>query len=232
MWILPTYCRPDRCREVLDSLVATGCSTQGVVVVNGRDAESEYRALTLPPGWTITVLAENRGFAAALNATFEQHPNEPFYGYIADDEIASTHGWDRTLIEAAGDWRIANGNDRWNSEARIQAHVCIGGALARAVGCLAIKQCWHWYAFDDMWEAIHARLDLRVFCGDVRVDHRHFLNGGAFDMTYAVGGMRRNKDRVAYATWRTEVLPQLTERVLRLRESAFRRSNDVYRWEP
>jgi Glycosyl transferase family 2 len=219
MWILPTYCRPDRCADVLASLHANGCSTPGIVVVNGRETEEEYRKLALPPSWTMAVLPENLGFAGALNATFDAHPSEPFYGFIADDEIALTPGWDKRLVEAAGSWRVSNGNDGWQSRSRVHGHVCIGGELARTLGCLAIRQCWHWYAFDDMWEAIDKELGVRTFCEDVRVEHRHFLNGGAFDMTYVAGGLHKVDDHRAFIAWRTLVLPDIVARIARARPS-------------
>ena len=218
MWILPTYCRPDRCREVLESLLATGCSTPGVVVVNGRETEAEYKALPLPPAWRMAVLPENLGFVGGLNWAFDNHPDEPFYGFIADDEVARTPGWDRTLIEAAGAWRVSNGNDRWKSKERVHAHVCIGGELARAVGYLAIRNCWHWFGFDSMWEAVDSEVGVRAYCESVRVDHKHYLNGGsAFDMTYVTGGMRDAEDRRAFRAWTAIGLPQVVERVRRLR---------------
>ena len=216
---LPTYCRPDCCAEVLESLRATGCSTPGVVVVNGRETEAEYRKLTLPALWSMVVLPENLGFAGALNATFDAHPDAPFYGFIADDEIALTPGWDRRLVGAAGSWRVANGNDGWQSRARVHGHVCIGGELARAVGCLAIRQCWHWYAFDDMWEAVDEAVGVRTFCEAVRVEHRHFLNGGAFDMTYVAGGLHKLEDQRAFTAWRAVALPDIVERIARARPS-------------
>jgi hypothetical protein len=50
MWVLPTLGRPEICQRALDSIIAVGCTTAGMVVVDG-DPDPRYRQLRLPPGW-------------------------------------------------------------------------------------------------------------------------------------------------------------------------------------
>src|ERR1700722_4570408 len=100
MWILPTLSRPQQCAAVLARLCETGCSTQGVVVDNGDQGFSGV----LPEKWSFLIPSKNLGALGALNKVFWDYPNEKFYGFVGDDEFVNTEGWDKKLIEAAGDW--------------------------------------------------------------------------------------------------------------------------------
>ena len=106
-WILPTLSRPQQCAAVLDRMRETGCSTPGIVVLNGDQGFSG----AMPEGWSIIVPDKNLGALGALNKVFELYPNEDFYGFIGDDEFVETDGWDKKLIDAAGAWNFSHGID-------------------------------------------------------------------------------------------------------------------------
>jgi hypothetical protein len=187
MWVVPTYGRPDRCQDLLDSITAVGCATPGLVVVDGDGSEA-YRSLRLPNGWQIErLLDKRRGLLATLNHVFETHRDEPWYGFLNDDFIVHTPGWDRTLIAAAGSRGMANSNDGWQGNKRMCGALVFGGELLRALGWWAPPGLWHCFA-DDIWEAIGREVNNWKYCGNVLVEHRHHLNGrAANDATYAVG---------------------------------------------
>jgi hypothetical protein len=107
MWLLPTYKRPGACAAVLGQINKVGCSTDGLVFVNGAEGEwrlnySQMLAAHLPPGWTAHFNTDNIGCDAAMNWCFKHYPDEPFYGLICDDEYVYTPGWDRRLIAEGG----------------------------------------------------------------------------------------------------------------------------------
>ena len=205
MWFMPSHNRPVQCKEVLERLAALGCSTPGVVLANGGRVEEyggqAFRAL--PEGWVLAENAENLGFSGGLNLLFRTFPDEPWYGFIADDEFPLTHGFDKILVEAAGAWNVAHGDDGVNGGRRAQGVVCLGGDLVRAVGYLALGECWHWYAFDDLWEMLGKDgVCRRKFMPEVKVDHRHPLHGkGRRDATYAEGERRAAQDFQAFGRW-------------------------------
>lgn len=206
MWILPTLNRPAQCAAVLKQMQEMKCSTRGVVFVNGDEKAKEYWDLAwpeCPDGWVLDVCAENIGALGALNAVFREYPDEPWYGFIGDDEFVQTPEFDKKLIEAAGDWNIAHGDDGVHAGRRAQGYLVIGGKLARALGWLALPGVWHWYGLDDMWEILACEGACRkVFCPEVKVEHRHpYFGKGVRDATYAAGESHAILDYQECCAW-------------------------------
>jgi len=199
MWLLPTYNRPEGCKRTLQSLIDTGCTTPGVVVVNGN--LDGYEDLPLPTSWMVHVTDSNLGSCGAMRWAFNQYPHEDFYGYISDDETAHTEGWDQLLIEAAGEFYVAHGNNGVTSKDNTIGFCTIGGDLVRKVGWWAPENLWHWY-FNAYWEVIAKRCDIRKFCKDVEIVERHYkLNTAEFDETYRLGEEKNEADQLLFLEW-------------------------------
>lgn len=217
-WILPTHGRPEKCAAVLQRIKDIGCETPGVVIVNGGDIEAYKRLVTpqLPAQWALSSVPTNLGCCPLLNIYNFTHRNEPWYGLICDDEFVETPGWDLRLVAAAGSRFVANANDRWQSERRVHACPVIGGELARAVGMLTIPGTWHWAGFDCFWETICERFQLRRFCPDVFVEHRHPLNRKAtMDETARLASSRALQDMRRFHNWHAHDWPRLAARLVR-----------------
>lgn len=233
MWVVPTLSRPDQCHEIVRRLRDSGCTTPGIVFVNGESHAAEYEKICLsnPDNefrWEFFYNPENLGALGALNRVMELYPNEPWYGFIGDDEYLVGAGdiadgklihrgnarWDTTLIEKTGRWNVAHGNDLWQSHRRICGIVCIGGDLARAVGYVAIPGCWHSFGFDNLWEEVAHTLNLRRWCADVVVEHRHPLNGkGKEDDCYRLAYSSYEKDETRFREWYNNERIAVLERV-------------------
>ena len=223
MWVLPTHKRPAHCREALQALSAANIGTPGVVVVNAPVYPGEVRVIeeVLPSGWTIHVSEANLGAIGALNEVFRLKADEPWYGFLSDDERPLAPEFDRPLIEAAGRWGVAHG--RYDPDnGRAQAGLVIGGALARAVGFLALPQCWHWYGLDDLWETLSkAPACKRVQVPQVVFEHRHPLYGTApMDETYRLGESRKEVDQQEWLAFVRHRLPATVARAVAARTAA------------
>jgi glycosyltransferase involved in cell wall biosynthesis len=202
MWILPSYNRPDQCREVIEQMKKMGCSTRGVLLVNGGDSKP-YENIELPEGWTGLYLLRNLGVCGAMNKLYELYPDEPWYGLICDDEFPLTENWDTQLVEAAGDWKIAHGNDGWQSQERIHGIVVLGGKLVRELGWMALPGLWHWFV-DNTWELIAGYCGTRVLVKDAFMEHRHWRAGkAAKDEVHELGESRALEDRAIFVRWAT-----------------------------
>src|SRR5579863_2536027 len=151
MWVLPTFGRPGRCQETLDSIGAA-FPTKGLVVVDG-DPDPAYRTLRTPAGWSIALRPENQGVCAVLNCVLAAYPYEPWYGFISDDSIVATADWSAPLIEAAGRHGFANSADGFRAHLRMHGAVVFGGDLLRAIGWWAPPGLVHCYV-DDAWERL------------------------------------------------------------------------------
>ncbi len=212
-WILPTYRRPDRCAEVIRCINYVGCSTPGIVVVNGMDDYQEYQKINLPKDWKMVFLPQNIGCCGAMNWAFHNYPNEPFYGLLCDDEYIYSSGWDTALVAAAGKNRIAHANDRWQSGKRQHLFVTFGGDLLRELGWWALPGLWHWY-HDNVFESLSDGLDISRFCSDIIGEHKHYLAGKAEkDYTYQSGESRNGLDQLVFQHWMINEYPLLKRKL-------------------
>lgn len=215
MWIIPTASRPKQCAEMLANLKKIGTTSKGIVFVNGTSHAKEYENIyVMPENFEMYFHPENLGSLGALNHIITVKPNEPFYGFIGDDEMVHIKEWDTTLINAAGNWCVSHANDMWQSHLRIHSHVCIGGNLARSLGYLAIQECWHWYGFDNMWEELCNKLGLRRWCPGIRASHKHHLAGlSKKDECYFKGESRMQEDLNAFREWKQFKAPALIAKI-------------------
>src|SRR5580700_580798 len=179
MWVLPTLGRPAICQRALDSIIAVGCTTAGMVVVDG-DSDPRYRELKLPEGWARLENSHNRGLLDTLNWAFRTYPDEPWYGLLNDDFVIRTPGWDERLVAAAGPLGFASSNDLWQAgqpaPGRVGGRMCgalaFGGDMLRALGWWTPPGLFHCFA-DDAWEEIATRLGNRRYLRDVIIEHWH-----------------------------------------------------------
>lgn len=213
MWVLPTYNRPEQCAKVIEQINNVGCSTPGVLFINGSECLAEYQKIQIPTTWRWYWSEENIGVCAAMNKMFELCPDEAFYGLICDDEYVFMPGWDHILKDAAGKWKISHGNDFWQSHNRIHSYVTVGGDLVRECGWWALPGLWHWY-HDDVQELLAKECDLRVFCKHVLTEHRHYLAGKATkDSTYEAGESKNSADAAIFHEWKNNYSQELIKRI-------------------
>lgn len=161
----------------------SGVSTPGTLIVDGlrwgsNDLE-DYRALNLPEGWNLVIHQDRVGVCAQLNRVLEfdlKHGvNTPWFGFISDDSIVKTRGWDVKLIEAAGNDGFANSADDLHSGPRMHGAVAVGGDLLRAIGWWTPPGLVHYFC-DDAWERLGRKLGNWRFLPDVMVCHVHPLD--------------------------------------------------------
>ena len=212
MWIFVSYNRPERCRHALKSMVDAGLSTPGKLIVNGAKHE-EYAEIGLPPDWERIHLPENLGLCGALNWSLCQFPHEPWYGTPTDDDEVYTHGFDKTLIEAAGSWCISHANDHWQSQSRLWSYCTYGGDLLRTIGQWFPDGLWHYYA-DDLYECIVRELGNRRWCKQINTAHKHHYAGTApDDHTYQTGRSRWGEDSARFESWKSNEWQTLREKL-------------------
>lgn len=199
MWILPTYRRPERCQETLDSIAAAGPS-EGVVWVDGGGVD-DYTSMVMPNGWRTIYSLENLGVCGALNAALAKFPDEPWYGFVTDDSIVRTHGWSAALVKQAGRNGFANSGDNWQANRRMHGAVVFGGDLLRAIGYWAPPTLNH-SGVDDAWERLGQALSNWTHVPQVLVEHRHHGNGKAEqDESYRKSQASFDDDRIAFSLW-------------------------------
>lgn len=230
MWVLPTLSRPKQCAEVLRRIRDSGCTSPGIVFINGHNSPHDYfgtdsddKLSFIPDGWQIICVSQNIGCIGALNEVFKDFPNEPYYAFIADDEMLSEDSprdWDQRLIAAAGDWKIAHGYEPWNHGKRCQGFPVWGGKLIRAVGYWALPTTWHNFGLDSHWEWLNAPpafggggLYNLVYLPEIKIHHDRAKPDLIIDECYKLADSAMEKDRQPFWNWVMHDLKPTAERV-------------------
>ena len=211
MWIIPSRGRPAACQSLLNSMVSHGMIGHGAVITDADDdALMEYQHIRYPDGWIHLVIPHGTpGIAESIRVAFENHPTEPWYGLIADDNSVETDGFEAALVTAAGPWGIASANDLWQaredvSKGRMHGATVFGGYLLRALGYWSPEGFKHLY-LDDVWEAIGRSLGNWQTLMDVVTPHNHpFKTGETADATAARANSSdmAEHDCAAFIAWR------------------------------
>jgi hypothetical protein len=152
MFVLPTYKRPERLKNLIQAYINTKATAPFYVLIQGN-AEL-YEGIEYPDTWTIEVLENNIGLVAAANLGFKTFPNEKWYGIICDDQVPLTQEWDKMLLALVTDWNIVSTADTLNKdEWRMAGIPVFGGEFIRCCGFIAPPCTWH-ICCDDWWELV------------------------------------------------------------------------------
>ena len=166
-----------------------------ILVDNDDPLASAYRDMALPDSWAI--LTNPRGPLSELyNRAFKANPDLRWYGFLADDVVPETPGFDRLLIATAGrdGMAVPAGGETTGGA----PHFVLGGDLVRSVGWLALPGLKRLY-IDTVWVDIARARGVLRYRPDVTLRHDHFSNGKAlFDATYR----KPRGDRAIYDAWR------------------------------
>lgn len=198
MWILPSRGRPKNLLRFFQHWELTESTTPGVVVLDRNDpALDGYREVVLPSAWSLIVI-EPIGLGATFNYVFNHWPHNPWYGMLADDVIPRTQGWDKILVEAAGNDGISYADDGINADRQV-THCVLGGDLVRSLGWICLPGLQRIYIDNVITEIGQDRGVLR-YCGDVSLEHMHFSNNKAeMDKTYEKP--EASSDLAIYQKW-------------------------------
>jgi hypothetical protein len=137
---------------------------------------------------------------AIYDEAYEWAPQRLWWGFIADDVVPVTPGWDLALIAAAGTDRMAvPAGGHYQRDTEGAPHFVLGGDLPRLTGWLCLPGLDRLY-IDTCWEKFCEARGALVRCPEIVLEHRHFSNGKALrDETY----QKRHKaeDRALYEAW-------------------------------
>jgi len=152
MFIVPTYKRPERLKNLIQAYIDTKATAPIHVVIQGN-AEL-YDGIEYPDTWTVEVLENNIGLVAATNLIFNKFPAEKWYGVICDDVMPITNEWDKLLLNLVTDWNIVTLKDTLNkNDWRMSGIPVIGGELIRCANFIFPPCNWH-ICGDDWWELV------------------------------------------------------------------------------
>jgi hypothetical protein len=208
-WILPTFNRAtSNVPRFFKAAVATGMTTPGYLVLDRADYaknKADYDALELPTRWEILIVDGGCCAKATQEALTTLMGTEPadWIGWLADDLIPETPGWDVRVIEHLNGYNIVSTADKAHAPEKFNGATAWSADVIRAVGYLFPEGMQHFY-LDDVWEDI-ARIAGNWYCDmDVTVAHRHAgFAGGKKDDTFAHTKSRWANDDRVYQAWKS-----------------------------
>lgn len=222
MWICPTFSRPKRLKELARSWER--CQPQSRLFVRlwrEDPAYLEYKTMNWPKLWKFYD-SDAKGCGEALNEFYQLHPEEAFYGFIADDIVLRTKGGLEHLQALASPFFIAYPNDTIQRH-RLCTHFCIGGDLVREMGWFAYP-AFHHGQIDMVWHHLGLLTGLLRYAPQVIFQHKHMLTRLVdYDETYAASYGSRGStspdtvlamaDEERFMKFRQEELPKLVGQI-------------------
>ncbi len=221
MLVVPSRGRPQNLSRLLDAWEDTNATVPVFLRLDACDPQLPvYEDLfdCCPGNWTIVVGPRTK-FVGACKELFERWPDAEWYGFLGDDCVPRTPGWDQMLVKAAGSRNVAWPNDI--TQAPKCTHPFIGGDLVRSVGWFCAPGFLHWY-IDTTWEWIANHTGRAVYCADIVVEHVHYdVDKKLFDETYQERWLDpqtgKNKghgvDDARYREWKKHEAPAIIERL-------------------
>lgn len=198
MWFLPSRLRPRSLQRFFNAYEDTGADSEGVVWVDDDDPHIiQYQCVIFPLKWIMLTQPPLGSNGDIANAFFSLFPNEPWYGFLADDVVPRTPHWDEKLIEAGKDG-LSYCEDYLNAD-RQPTHFVVNGDWVRETGWLALPGCKRTY-IDNAWFEIAKRKKKITYLNNVVLEHLHFSNGKSpMDETYQKPSV--GKDKEVFDTW-------------------------------
>jgi len=210
MWILPTRSRPESCLRFINCWIETEASTPVVVRIDECDPKlKEIKSLPWPKEFSV-VVGKREGVAKATNDFFISNPNEPWYGFLADDFIPKTKKWDLFLAEAAESKYISYPNDM-AKKTNLPTLPCVGGELVRNIGYFGFPPAYHYYV-DTIYQYIGSYLNNIKRLENVIVEHLHYTYGKSeLDIVYQESDAKFAADKVVWKQWKSNEGEQLIQ---------------------
>lgn len=214
MWFLPSRGRPHNLRRFVQAYLDTGATTPVYLWFDLDDPKlKEYQDVDIPSNWMVHVNG-SRDLAEMMNRFVKTFPDAPFYGFLADDCVPRTKGWDKALVKAAGDWGISYPNDLFAGE-KLCTFPCCGGRLIRELGWWGLPGLKRLY-IDDALMFIGQVIGKLTYLEDVVLEHMHFGNRKApMDDTYRKDS--HAEDERVFTTWRGVENADMKKRINNIR---------------
>jgi hypothetical protein len=185
--LIPTRGRPQAAKELRYAFEQTESSCRLLFAVDEDDDKLEkYIDFLGEELVAITPSAGVRGVVYPLNYWTRIFKNDyDYFAFMGDDHRPRTIGWDKALakvIDMGAD--VAYGDDLFRGKDLATAGV-IASRIVRAFDGMAPDCLQHLY-IDNFWMQVASDLKSLYYCGDVIIEHLHYINGKAVkDELYA-----------------------------------------------
>jgi hypothetical protein len=216
IWLMPTHNRVHtNLPRFINACKSTGMTTPLAIVVDARDyAENNeaYDALPLPDNWIVHVVPGGNCATATEQGFRDLCDGMKWVGWLADDLVPETPGWDVQVIEALNGWNCVSTDDGMYQGEKFNGATAWSGDLLRAVGYIYPEGLRHFY-FDTAWEELGRWMNCWVKLKSVMVRHAHASRTGYVDQTTAMIHKAWDTDEAVFMKWKNEERLAAAERI-------------------
>lgn len=179
--LVPSRGRPASIARLAEAWFTTGATAALVVLVDNDDPTlAEYEAVCATYGDIPLIVGEPSRIGPILNGEAPGYARDyDVVGFMGDDHLPRTEGWDARLEAAAGRWGVAYGNDLLQG-AKLATAVSIGSGIVSTLGYYVPPGLKHLY-FEAPWMAWGRALNALTYLDDVVIEHLHYINGKAVE---------------------------------------------------
>jgi hypothetical protein len=202
MFILPSRGRPEEYGRFVVNYHLTKMTSPVLVCVDEDDPRlKDYQRIRGSMNIKLRV-GPRQHIGPLMNEVFNEHPNEPWYGLMADDVIPPPYTrWDQVLVHYAGSTNLSFPDDGVYHEV-IATHPIIGGEAVRAMGFIAYPGMNH-YFIDTWWSEVMRGLNRCYYIPDFKLDHDQHI-GAKIDTTFKEGFSWFQHDQEVWDTFRND----------------------------
>jgi hypothetical protein len=223
LMICPSYKRPDRIREMIDSFNSTKSNFTELFVYCSSNGLSGYKDSLKDIKY---ISDDKRYMTEILNHVFNINPNEQYYGFVHDDHIFRTNKWDEKMISNIDGIGVSYPNDLWPDSCVKWRHAScfiMSGEIPRCLGYILHPKFKH-IGTDTSIRDLCEALGIYHYCSDVIVEHMHYNIGKAdndesYKYVYSDESCREG-DKI-YRWWKGEVLPKDAEKLSKLKQGLY-----------
>lgn len=221
LWLMPSKGRATtNLPRFCAAAIATGISTPGVILVEEGDyAENHeaYDALDLPIGWRVQPVPATCTAEATEIGWHFMDPDDQWVGWLQDDLVPETQGWDVKVLAMLNGYNVVSTNDGALAPKRMNGATAWSADLVRAAGYLYPPGLKHLY-LDDVWEALGKSTGCWHVAMDIMVRHKNVEWIESRDTTSEKIKTYWDNDRRVFAEWqRTDAIPA-AERIMAMME--------------
>src|SRR5262245_61254968 len=172
LMIVPTRARPQKAREVLESVAATRAFAEVLFVIDHDETEmDEYYSIALPH-WANITTAPTNGMVRALNYGVKAYGvHHSHVGFMGDDHRPRTKNWDVALSTIYAD-HICYGNDMFHGMG-LPTHVVMPTKMLRVLNWEMAPETFEHLFIDNYWKALGEGVSRLHYDGTVIVEHMH-----------------------------------------------------------
>jgi hypothetical protein len=208
MILVPTRERPKNAKRLWDSLVETTWNAEVRFCMDWDDPKHlEYERL-LPA--EVLLPGPSQRLGPWLNyASTMFRGDYDIIGFLGDDVVSKTYGWDDIVRGRLTKNAIIYPNDGWQG-AGLPTSVFMDSGLIERLGYMVHPSFTHLY-IDNHWKELGLALDSLKYLEQIDMEHLHPFAGKAeTDRVYEEANHPNmySKDRFAFEYWKQHVLPE------------------------